>query len=71
MKFFGSDWMSLSKFPPITVKARNLGSNDSPPVGGPWLNDECAYLSVSKAFEGCLTKRYQGYTANQVEYATD
>lgn len=41
------------------------------PVGGPTSSREGAHLSISKAFEGCLAKRYQGYTANQVEYATE
>lgn len=42
-----------------------------PPVGGPGLSDESAHLSIAKAFEGCLAKRYPGYTAEQVEYATE
>ena len=42
-----------------------------PPTGTPGLRSEDTYLRISEALEGCLAKRYPGYTPMQVEYASD
>jgi hypothetical protein len=43
----------------------------SPPAALPGQRNEDTFLRTSEAFEGCLAKRYAGYTAKQVEYASE
>jgi hypothetical protein len=42
-----------------------------PPAAFPGLPNQDTYLRISEAFEGCLAKRYAGYAAKQVEYASE
>jgi hypothetical protein len=42
-----------------------------PPTDAPGLRSEDTHLGISEALEGCLAKRYPGYTLKQVEYASD
>jgi hypothetical protein len=42
-----------------------------PPAGVPGLRNEDTKLRTSEALEGCLAKRYPGYTAKQLEYASE
>jgi hypothetical protein len=39
--------------------------------GAPGLAYSGTYLSISEAFEGCLAKRFPGFTAKDIETASD
>jgi len=42
-----------------------------PRPGAPGLAYADTYLGISEAFEGCIAKRYPGYTASDIETTSD